>query len=167
MSGRVTFLITLLALLLFPVVTRAYVAPVTKAPRPLEYPDDTFAFKNETVWNYVGGSVEPEQDKTHVREYTRRCFVLSRAIVQFWKFATFDPQFKPLPADELAEASMLLSAVPSMWLIVFARGLIPVVPVPVMLLATEFFRTLPVPLGGKPVVLSRRPFLGRVDAAPC
>ena len=82
------------------------------------------------------------------------------------------PECPPLlPADELAEASKLLSAVPSMWPIVFARGLIPTVPetpdVPVMLLATEFFRTLPVPLGGKPVVLSRRPFLGRVDAAPC
>ena len=73
--------------------------------------------------------------------------------------------------DELAEASKLSSAAPSTWPIVFARGLIPAAPeapeAPVMLLATEFFRTLLVPLGGKPVVLSRRPFLGRVDVAPC
>jgi hypothetical protein len=81
---------------------RAYEPPVIAALRPLEYPGDTFAFKNETVWNYVGGSVQPDEDTAHVREYTRRCFVLSRAIVQFWKFARFDPAATPLPADQLA-----------------------------------------------------------------
>ena len=83
-------------------VARAYEPPAAPAPRPYEYPGDTFAFKNETVWNYVGGSVEPEKDSDHVREYTRRCFTLSRATVQFWKFARFEPNAKPLPADELA-----------------------------------------------------------------
>ena len=81
----------------------AYHPATVKAPQPLRYPEDTFAFKNETVWNYVGGSVQPEADKKHVREYTRRCFVLSRAIVQFWKFARFDPAQPPLPADQLAQ----------------------------------------------------------------
>ncbi len=99
---RVPLLIALLALLVFPCPAWAYDAPTVPAPAPLKYPDDTYAFKNETVWNYVGGSVQPEQDKNHVREYTRRCFVLSRSIVQFWKFARFEPDAKPLPADELA-----------------------------------------------------------------
>jgi hypothetical protein len=98
----VPILLALLGLFAVPAVVRAYDAPTIRAPRPLEYPADTFAFKNETVWNYVGGSIEPEQDKAHVRDYTRRCFVLSRSIVQFWKFARFDPEAKPLPADELA-----------------------------------------------------------------
>jgi hypothetical protein len=95
-------LTALCALCVLPLTASAYVAPVTAAPAPLRYPDDTFAFKNETVWNYVGGSLQPETDKAHVREYTRRCFVLSRSIVQFWKFARFEPDGKPLPADELA-----------------------------------------------------------------
>jgi hypothetical protein len=116
----VLFFSALLALSILPMTARAYVAPAVAAPRPFVYPDDTFNFKNETVWNYVGGSVQPESDKDHdVREYTRRCFVLSRASVQFWKFARFAPDEKPLPPDELAkrirdvcERSVWLSALP-------------------------------------------------------
>ncbi|MEJ0000072.1 MAG: hypothetical protein WDO13_13425 [Verrucomicrobiota bacterium] len=81
---------------------RAYEPPTAPAPRPFTYPGDTFDFKNETVWNYVGGGVAPETDHAHVREYTRRCFVLARASVQFWKFARFDPTLPPLPAPDLA-----------------------------------------------------------------
>ena len=104
MFQRHLFLLTALFALLaafFPL--RSYEAPASVAPQQLKYPDDTFAFKNETVWNYVGGTIQPETDKDHVREYTRRCFVLSRAIVQFWKFARFDPSAKPLSPDELAK----------------------------------------------------------------
>jgi hypothetical protein len=86
----------------FPAIAGAYEAPALSAPRPFEYPGDTFNFKNETVWNYVGGGVQPEGDSAHVREYTRRCFVLSRASVQFWKFARFDAGAPPLAPDELA-----------------------------------------------------------------
>jgi hypothetical protein len=89
-------------LLVLPLGTRAYEPATVRAPAPLKYPDDTFEFKNETVWNYVGGSVQPDTDKAHVREYTRRCFVLSRAVVQFWKFARFDPSHPPLDAEALA-----------------------------------------------------------------
>jgi hypothetical protein len=92
----VAFIVPILA-------ARAYDAPSAPAPRAFRYPDDTFDFKNETVWNYSGGSVQPETDKTHVREYTRRCFVLSRASVQFWKFARFDPHAPPLSPDQLAQ----------------------------------------------------------------
>src|SRR4051812_8724059 len=67
-------------------------------------------------------------------------------------------------------ASRLLRALGSIWLMVLARGLIiemPVAPGPPTLLATEFLRTLPVLLGGRPVVLSLRPERGREDVAPC
>ncbi len=56
------------------------------APRPFRYSTDTFSFANETVWNYAGGTVQKET-KARRREYTRHCFVVSRAAVQFWKFA--------------------------------------------------------------------------------
>jgi hypothetical protein len=111
-AGTAAFLISALAVC-------AYEAPTAPAPRPFHYPADTFDFKNETVWNYVGGSVQPETDKTHVRDYTRRCFVLARASVQFWKFARFDPSAPPLSAPELArrirqvtERSVWLPALP-------------------------------------------------------
>jgi hypothetical protein len=102
MAIRLLVLLAFAPLALLSGHAHAYEPPAAAAPRPLAYPDDTFEFKNETVWNYVGGSVQPEEDKAHVREYTRRCFVLSRSIVQFWKFAHFDPAAPPLPAAELA-----------------------------------------------------------------
>ena len=57
----------------------------------------------------------------------------------------------------------------SMWLIVLARGRILAVvgAPPLTLLAIEFLRTLPDGLGGRPVVLSRRPLRGFEEVAPC
>lgn len=99
---RFTILAALLALFVFPLVGRAYEPPAAPAPRPFVYPDDTFDFKNETIWNYVGGSPQPETRDQRQREYTGRCMVLARASVQFWKFARFDPEGVPLPPDQLA-----------------------------------------------------------------
>ena len=75
------------------------------APRPFRYDTDTFSFANETVWNYVNGQVQAESSKnqTRKRDYTRRCFVVTRAAVQFWKFARFDPLGPPLEREQLAE----------------------------------------------------------------
>jgi hypothetical protein len=50
-----------------------------------------------------------------------------------------------------------------MWLMVFARGLMAGPPVVV---DTEFLRTRPVVVGGRPVVLSRRALRGREEVAP-
>jgi hypothetical protein len=80
----------------------AYEAPSAPAPQPFRYDRDSFAFANETVWNYVGGSVKPENEFQRKRDYTRRCFVVSRAAVQFWKFARFDSAAPPLSRDQLS-----------------------------------------------------------------
>jgi hypothetical protein len=79
----------------------AYEPPAVPAPRPFRYDTDTFSFANETVWNYVNGSVQSESShpQDRKRDYTRRCFVVTRAAVQFWKFARFDPRAAPLPRD--------------------------------------------------------------------
>jgi hypothetical protein len=50
-----------------------------------------------------------------------------------------------------------------MWLMVFARGLMLGAPT---LFDTEFLRTRPEGLGGRPVVLSRRALRGLDDVAP-
>lgn len=73
-------------------------------PPPFCFETNRFAFANETVWNYVAGKVEtPEEKKDgHERRYTRRCFVVARAAVQFWKFARFDPTGAALPEEDLA-----------------------------------------------------------------
>jgi hypothetical protein len=102
MSAR-TFLavvLSLLAISAFP--ARAYTPPAAPAAQPFHFDTDTFSFANETVWNYVGGTVQAEKPGAQKREYTRHCFVLTRAAVQFWKFARFDPAKQALPAGELA-----------------------------------------------------------------
>ena len=103
MSPRIKIALGLLiSLALLPAIS-AYEPPTAPAPRPFRYDIDTFSFANETVWNYVNGTVQSEssrpQDK---RTYTRHCFVVTRAAVQFWKFARFDSKAAPLNDDQLA-----------------------------------------------------------------
>jgi hypothetical protein len=94
----------LISLLLIPALS-AYEPPTGPASRPFRYDTDSFSFANETVWNYANGSVQSDSSrpKNEKHEYTRRCFVVSRAAVQFWKFARFDPKAAPLSHDQLAE----------------------------------------------------------------
>jgi hypothetical protein len=106
---------------------RAYDPPAAPAPRPFHYETDSFAFANETVWNYVNGTVQAASTRgEQKRDYTRRCFVVSRAAVQFWKFARVDPAAPPLPAAQFADRirqvtsrSVWLPALPSGERIVF------------------------------------------------
>jgi hypothetical protein len=113
--------------LLVPALLAAYDPPVAPAARPFRYGTDSFAFANETVWNYVNGSVQAQSTGAgRKRDYTRRCFVVTRAAVQFWKFARFDPNAAALPWEKLAdrirdvtERSVWLPALPRAQRIVF------------------------------------------------
>ena len=94
----------------------AYEPPSAPSPRPFRYDTDSFAFANETVWNYVNGSVQSDSSSAaRKREYTRRCFVVTRAAVQFWKFARFDSHAAPLPANQLSDRVREVTA-RSVWL---------------------------------------------------
>lgn len=67
---------------------------------------DTFAFANETVFEYRDGLAhlrEPSAAANRRRPYTSRCFVMSRAAMQFRKFARFAPRSAPLNDPALAE----------------------------------------------------------------
>jgi hypothetical protein len=67
---------------------------------------DTFAFANETVFEYQDGLPhvrKPSAPENRRRPYTNRCFVMSRAAMQFRKFARFAPQGTPLDDRALAE----------------------------------------------------------------
>ncbi len=95
----------------------AYEPSTVPASRAFRYDTDTFSFANETVWNYVNGSVQSESSHATAekRDYTRRCFVVTRAAVQFWKFARFDPSSPSLPRDQLAQRIRQVTA-RSVWL---------------------------------------------------
>jgi hypothetical protein len=103
MPTRPAFLFPLAALLFSSCATHL---PDTPAPRAFVHGRDTFAFANETVWNYRDGTVQRMDDRAPALDgerYTRHCFVLARASVQFWKFAHFAPGEKKLDDKALAE----------------------------------------------------------------
>ena len=67
---------------------------------------DTFAFANETVFEYQDGHPHlrgATADRTRSQRYASRCFVMTRAALQFYKFARFDPRAAPLDDRALAE----------------------------------------------------------------
>jgi hypothetical protein len=73
---------------------------------------DTFSFTNSTVFEYSGGYVQSRTktaDGEKARRYTRRCFVMSRGVLQFYKFARFDPHAPSLNEQELIRRVRLIS----------------------------------------------------------
>jgi hypothetical protein len=88
-------------------IVRAFAAIVllnTATAAPFDFHRDTFAFKNATVLKYKDGlpTLQRQLAADPTNQYTRRCFVMSRSVVQFRKFARFDPLGVPLQDRELA-----------------------------------------------------------------
>jgi hypothetical protein len=83
---------------------RIHHTPPEPAARRFCYETDRFAFANESMWNYVKGRSRPpaQGGPEERRRYTRYCFVMVRAALQFWKFARFEAAGSPLPDEELA-----------------------------------------------------------------
>src|SRR5437588_5112612 len=64
------------------------------------YSRDTLSFANWTVFTYEEGhSVSHKNQFGH--HYSRRCFVMTRAVAQFSKFARFEPNAPKLDENEL------------------------------------------------------------------
>ena len=66
---------------------------------------DTFAFQNATVLKYKNGRPTLERRSTigdPPNQYTRACFVMTRTVIQFRKFARFDPRAARLNDQPLA-----------------------------------------------------------------
>jgi hypothetical protein len=64
---------------------------------------DTFAFANQTVFEYHEGHASLRRGLSVRRDmYKRHCFVLCRTAKQFKKFARFDPRGAPLDDASLA-----------------------------------------------------------------
>src|SRR6266550_3543291 len=66
---------------------------------------DTLAFQNATVLKYKDGVPFLRAKSTSddpANKYTRRCFVMTRTVMQFRKFARFDPRGAPLDDRQLA-----------------------------------------------------------------
>src|SRR5882724_12485325 len=64
---------------------------------------DTFAFANQTVFEYHEGHASLRKPSAVKRDaYNRHCFVLCRTAMQFKKFVRFEPRSTPLDDASLA-----------------------------------------------------------------
>jgi hypothetical protein len=93
--------------------------PLALAAREFDVRRDTFAFANETAWQY---GVD-ERGQLHISarstppKYAHRCFVMSRAVLQFWQFARFEPRTAKVSRADYARLIRRVSRVP-----VWSRG---------------------------------------------
>lgn len=82
--------------------------------REFDLKRDTFAFSNDTVMRY---GVD-EQGRLHISrrdkpvEYSHRCFVLARAVLQFHQFARFEPKQPKLTREEYQKRIKQLCRIP-------------------------------------------------------
>src|SRR4051794_18266830 len=91
---------------LFVTVALLVTATTALAERPFDFKRDTFAFANETVFEYHDGSASLRHDApgaVKTKRFVQHCFVMSRSVEQFRKFARFDPSKPSLDDAELAE----------------------------------------------------------------
>lgn len=68
-----------------------------------DFQRDTLSFANSTVFEYEQGRIVRKKRSEKTERYMRRCFIMSRTIVQFNKFARFDPKGAPIEDRELAK----------------------------------------------------------------
>jgi hypothetical protein len=83
------------------------VAAITSArasagPSDFHFDCDTFAFANQTVFEYHEGHASLRKPSSVKKDaYKRHCFVMCRTAMQFKKFARFDPHSAPLDDTSL------------------------------------------------------------------
>lgn len=84
------------------VIFSLVIAASAQAERPFDFQRDTFGFANMTVFEYENGIPHLRRGEAAKNDrYTRRCFVLSRAVWQFRKFSRFDRHAPPIDDREL------------------------------------------------------------------
>lgn len=84
------------------------------ASRTFSWNGDVLAFENDTFWHY---SVGPSGQMTIKSQeapppYTRHCLVMTRAVLQFYKFAEFAPRQAKLSPDQYRIRVRKLARIP-------------------------------------------------------
>jgi hypothetical protein len=97
-------------------------SPMRAATAAFNWRTDTIAFSNDTVFAY--GIDEAGHLTMHRREkparFAHRCFVLVRAVLQFHKFARFDPSLPRVSEDQYASLIRRVCRIP-IWMPAPAR----------------------------------------------
>src|SRR3954469_18947983 len=63
---------------------------------------DTLSFANWTVFTYENGKIVSHKNQ-YGHHYSRRCFVMTRTVEQFYKFARFEPKAPRVDDRELTK----------------------------------------------------------------
>ena len=84
--------------------------------KPFEFPADTFSFSNALYFDYQvkpGGGLKIQKRATgKVPDYSRHCFTLVRAVLQFYKYAEFRPHLPRVSDEEYRQRILQLSRIP-------------------------------------------------------
>src|SRR5215467_13355509 len=81
----------------FSVFVVATIANARDTTSAFRFDRDTFAFANQTVFEYHEGHASLRRaSATKQDAYNRHCFVMSRTALQFKKFARFEPRYGAL-----------------------------------------------------------------------
>src|SRR6266436_8776975 len=84
-------------------VAGIFIAVAAANARPSDgfnFQRDTLSFANWTVFTYENGHIVSHKNKFG-HHYSRRCFVMTRTVGQFYKFARFEPNAARLDESEL------------------------------------------------------------------
>jgi hypothetical protein len=87
--GTASLFLCALALIL----TSGCASCVQQSSRPFDFKTDTFAYRNDLLWEYVFDDATGKtthRDREPRPEYTHHCFVVARSARQFFQFAKFD-----------------------------------------------------------------------------
>jgi hypothetical protein len=84
--------------------------------RPFLFPEDTFAFSNYTYFDYrataQGGIEIRQRPKDKIPEYSRHCFQMVRAVLEFYQFAEFRPDLPKVSQAEYRDIIRTISRIP-------------------------------------------------------
>src|SRR5258708_32254499 len=68
------------------------------------FPQDTFSFSNNLYFDYrpdaSGQITAHRRNPGNIPDYSRHCFSLVRSVLQFRRFAVFDPKLTKVSEDE-------------------------------------------------------------------
>ena len=89
---------------------------VSAESRPFNFPADTFAFSNYTYFDYrttPQGELEVRlRPRDKMPEYSRHCFQMVRAVLEFYQFAEFRPDLSKVSEAEYRDIIRKLSRIP-------------------------------------------------------
>jgi hypothetical protein len=87
----------------------------TGRSKAFNFESDTFAFANQTYFDYKPASdreIEISRRKGSVPDYSRHCFQLCRAVLQFHQFADFRPDLPKVHESEYGQIVRQVSRIP-------------------------------------------------------